>query len=63
MRRDENRKKFTIKKSLDTKTIYSTKAEKYAKYRWDYAPGATKAIIEITRMSARPIVADIGASI
>ena len=46
---------------MNTKTVYSTKAEKYAKYRWDYAPEAIEAIIEITRMTNRSILADLGA--
>jgi ubiquinone/menaquinone biosynthesis C-methylase UbiE len=46
---------------MDTKTIYSTKAEKYAKYRWDYAPQAIEAIIEITQLSTQSTLADIGA--
>lgn len=33
------------------RTIYSTKAEKYAKHRWDYASEAMAAIIETTRMT------------
>ena len=46
---------------MDTRQVYSTKAEKYAKYRWDYAPQAIAAILEITQPSARSILADIGA--
>ncbi len=46
---------------MDTKTVYSTKAEKYAKYRWDYAPQAIAAILEITQMSTKSTLADIGA--
>lgn len=46
---------------MNTGTIYSTKAEKYAKYRWDYAPEAIEAIVGITRMSAESTIADIGA--
>lgn len=47
--------------AMDTKTIYSAKAEKYAKYRWDYAPQAINAIVEITRMSCKSMLADLGA--
>jgi ubiquinone/menaquinone biosynthesis C-methylase UbiE len=46
---------------MDTKTVYSTKAEKYAKYRWDYAPQAIQAIIDITRMTRQWTLADLGA--
>ena len=46
---------------MDTKTVYSTKAEKYAKYRWDYAPQAIEAIVRITEMSIKWTLADIGA--
>ena len=46
---------------MNTKTVYSTKAEKYAKYRWDYAAGAIEAIFEITRLSAQSALADVGA--
>ena len=41
--------------------VFSKKAEKYAKYRWDYAAGAIEAIVNITHMSASTTVADIGA--
>ena len=46
---------------MDTKTVYSTKAEKYAKYRWDYAPQAIQAMVEITQMSSKWTLADLGA--
>lgn len=46
---------------MDTKTVYSTKAEKYAKYRWDYAPQAIRVLLEITQMSRKWTLADIGA--
>ena len=46
---------------MDTKTIYATKAENYAKYRWDYAPSAIEAILEITQLSTNSSIADIGA--
>lgn len=46
---------------MNTKTVFSTKAEKYAKYRWDYAPNAIKEIIDITQLSANLCIADIGA--
>ena len=46
---------------MDTKTVFSTKAEKYAKYRWEYAAGTIETIINITQMSTHSTVADIGA--
>ena len=47
--------------ALDTKTVFSTKAEKYAKFRWDYAASAIETMINITQMSINSTVADIGA--
>jgi len=46
---------------MDTKTVYSTKAEKYAKFRWDYAARAIEVMIEMTQMSSNSTIADIGA--
>jgi ubiquinone/menaquinone biosynthesis C-methylase UbiE len=46
---------------MDTKRVFSKKAEKYAKYRWDYATGAIETILNITHMSVNTTVADIGA--
>jgi len=46
---------------MDTKKVFSTKAEKYAKFRWDYAAGAIETLINITQMSIHSTVADIGA--
>lgn len=46
---------------MNTKTVYSTKAKKYAKYRWDYASDAIKAIATISQLSAESAIADIGA--
>lgn len=46
---------------MDTKRVYSTKAEKYAKYRWDYAPEAVETIVEVTGMSRAWTMADLGA--
>jgi ubiquinone/menaquinone biosynthesis C-methylase UbiE len=53
--------KVVRRKPMDTKEVYSTKAEKYAKYRWDYAPQAIEAIVEITRMNSESTLADLGA--
>jgi ubiquinone/menaquinone biosynthesis C-methylase UbiE len=46
---------------MDTTTVYSIKAEKYAKYRWDYALSAIDAIADITKLSSTSTIADIGA--
>lgn len=46
---------------MDTKTVYSTKAEKYARFRWGYAAGAVETIINMTQMSTVTTIADIGA--
>lgn len=40
---------------------YSSKAEKYARYRWDYAPAAIETILRETRLPAAAWVADLGA--
>jgi ubiquinone/menaquinone biosynthesis C-methylase UbiE len=46
---------------MDPKKVFSTKAEKYAKYRWDYASDAIQSILNIAQMSNQSTVADIGA--
>jgi ubiquinone/menaquinone biosynthesis C-methylase UbiE len=46
---------------VDTKKVFSTKAEKYARYRWDYAPGAIETIVKVTEMAIHSTVADLGA--
>lgn len=46
---------------MDTHATYTTKAEKYAKYRWDYSPEAVAAIIAIAQLTKESIIADIGA--
>src|SRR5574338_1161320 len=46
---------------MDTKKVFSKKAEKYAKYRWDYAAAAIETMINVTRISVNSTVADIGA--
>ena len=46
---------------MDTKTVYSTKTEKYAKYRWDYAPEAIESIFKLAQVDADTTIADIGA--
>ena len=46
---------------MNTKTTFSTKAEKYAKYRWGYASNAIDEIVDITQLSNKSCIADIGA--
>jgi ubiquinone/menaquinone biosynthesis C-methylase UbiE len=46
---------------LDPTSIFSTKAEKYARYRWDYAPGAIRAVFDIAGLGSASRVADLGA--
>lgn len=41
--------------------IFSTKAEKYARFRWDYAPPSITAVYTIANLSASSRIADIGA--
>jgi SAM-dependent methyltransferase len=45
---------------MDGTERFSTKAEKYARYRWDYAPEAIRHILTTASASARSVVADIG---
>lgn len=40
---------------------FSHKADKYAKYRWDYSPQAIDALFAFTNLSSEATVADIGA--
>jgi ubiquinone/menaquinone biosynthesis C-methylase UbiE len=46
---------------VDTTSVYSSKATKYAKYRWDYSPCAIQTICDVASLSAESVVADIGA--
>lgn len=46
---------------MDTKSVFSSKAEKYARYRWEYAAQAVEAIFTIAGVTGGSIVADIGA--
>jgi SAM-dependent methyltransferase len=46
---------------LKTTFVYSTKAEKYARYRWDYASAAVREIFERAALTLDSVVADIGA--
>jgi ubiquinone/menaquinone biosynthesis C-methylase UbiE len=47
--------------SVDTKTAYSSKAEKYARYRWDYSPLAIQAVFDSAHITRASSIADIGA--
>lgn len=42
-------------------SLYDTKAEKYAKYRWDYAAQAIATIFDTADVSLQTVVADLGA--
>jgi SAM-dependent methyltransferase len=46
---------------MDTKQVYSNKAEKYGRYRWDYASQAITSIFTLARLNDTSCVADIGA--
>jgi len=46
---------------METIDVFSSKAEEYAKYRWDYAPQAVQTLFDVTQVSRQSSVADIGA--
>lgn len=46
---------------MDPRSIFSGKADNYARYRWDYAPQAIEWIFHVTHLSSGSCVADIGA--
>ena len=46
---------------MDSIDVFSAKAEKYAKYRWGYAPEAIQTIFDQTGIAKESYVADIGA--
>jgi len=46
---------------MDPAAVFSPKALKYARYRWDYAPQAIQTILDVTQLSRASVVADIGA--
>lgn len=46
---------------MDCPYYYTSKAEIYARYRWDYAPQAIQTILETARITFDSNVADIGA--
>jgi ubiquinone/menaquinone biosynthesis C-methylase UbiE len=41
--------------------VFTTKAEKYARYRWDYAPQAVEAIYQQTGLNPGSTLVDLGA--
>ena len=45
---------------MDTVKVFSSKAEKFAKYRWCYAAEATETICRIAHISATSVIADVG---
>ncbi len=45
---------------METKRVYSPKAEQYAKYRWNYTLEAITMIVETTGISPESSIADIG---
>jgi SAM-dependent methyltransferase len=45
---------------MDGTTAYSSKAENYARYRWDYAPKAIDCLVERVEISQESEIADIG---
>lgn len=46
---------------MNATQVFSTKAEKYARYRWDYAPAALQALFDITSLGADAVAVDLGA--
>ncbi len=45
---------------MDSVARFTTKAERYARYRWGYAPEAIQAIFDLTGLNEHAIVADVG---
>jgi SAM-dependent methyltransferase len=41
--------------------VFSTKAQQYARYRWDYAPAAIQRVFAAAGLAEQSVVADIGA--
>lgn len=46
---------------MNATQVFSTKAEKYARYRWDYAPAAVQALLDITGLGPDMVAIDLGA--
>jgi len=51
---------FSQEHDMASADRFSSKAEKYAKYRWGYAPEAIRYVLETAELSERSVVADIG---
>ena len=47
--------------SMKATAIFSSKAQKYARYRWKYAPDCISTIVNVAGISRASILADIGA--
>jgi SAM-dependent methyltransferase len=45
---------------MNSPGTHGSKALKYARYRWDYAPRAVRTVIETAKITADSVVADIG---
>jgi ubiquinone/menaquinone biosynthesis C-methylase UbiE len=52
---------FLVRMNVDTTAVFSSKAVKYAKYRWDYAPQAIQSVLDITKLTIESTIADLGA--
>jgi len=46
---------------MEPTELFSSKAQKYSRFRWDYAPKLVQRIFEVTRLNNQSISADIGA--
>jgi SAM-dependent methyltransferase len=46
---------------VDPTAAYSTRAAHYARYRWEYAPAAIRALLDVAQIGPSSVVADVGA--
>lgn len=46
---------------MDSSEVFSSKAEKYAQFRWGYNPACIQTIFDVTGINHKACVADIGA--
>ena len=46
---------------MENTKVFSSKAEKYARYRWDYSPTSIQTLFDITGLPVDSAAADIGA--
>ena len=46
---------------MDPSEVFSSKADKYAQYRWGYAPACIQTMFDVTGINYEACVADIGA--